>query len=338
LLAGHRVEALTRADERTLGSVVVVDGEGVRRELVTREVVVCAGAADSVLFCQRFARELGLEGHPRLGTRLHDHFSIPLFNVEAAGHPGFTDAYAPGFAGAFIVGRRLELEVGSASGWNPAGFLHFQCQFDHASPYREVKALLELRQRGGEVREYVKSAVGMFGALPSSLKVGFNRYFRKKLYITRDVGIVATFDFESFPSPHNRLALRTDGSGAEGAEFDWDLRGEDLDAFRSFYPRLKGAMESLARRYSLSFEPVESLAENSPEEHLIRCATDAYHLGGGVQAAVSSTDGILRPDLRLHTVRNVHMVSGAVFRRPGIANPVHTLLALANRLSAQLGG
>ena len=151
LLAGHRVEALTRTGKGTLESVVVIDADGARHELVTREVVVCAGAADSVLFCQQFARELGIEGHPLLGTRLHDHFSTPLFKVHAAGHRSFTDAYAPGFAGAFIVGRRLETEVGISSGWDPAGFLHFQYKFDIASPYREVKTLLDLRQRGGAI-------------------------------------------------------------------------------------------------------------------------------------------------------------------------------------------
>ena len=98
-------------------------------------------------------------------------------------------------------------------------------------------------------------------------------------------------------------------------------------------------MEALARRFSMTFEPVDSLAAASaPEEHLARCATDAYHLGGGVQAAQTAADGILRPDLRMHTVSNVHMVSTAAFRRPGIANPVHTLLALADRLTRRLGG
>jgi len=100
---------------------------------------------------------------------------------------------------------------------------------------------------------------------------------------------------------------------------------------------LKSAMESLAESYSLKFEPVENLATASLEDHLAQCATDAYHLGGGVQAALSPSEGILRPDLQFHTARNVHMVSSAAFRRPGIANPVHTLLALASRLSAGFG-
>uniref|UniRef100_UPI00352AB0A5 GMC family oxidoreductase n=1 Tax=Salmonella sp. M198 TaxID=3240293 RepID=UPI00352AB0A5 len=63
---------------------------------------------------------------------------------------------------------------------------------------------------------------------------------------------------------------------------------------------------------------------------------DSFHHLGGTRIASSQDQGVVDPDLRLFGTNNAYVCSTSVFPSAGFANPTHTLLALALRLSDHL--
>jgi choline dehydrogenase-like flavoprotein len=63
---------------------------------------------------------------------------------------------------------------------------------------------------------------------------------------------------------------------------------------------------------------------------------DSFHHIGGTRMATSEDLGVVDPDLLLFGTRNAYVCSTSVFPSAGFANPTHTLVALALRLSDHL--
>jgi len=63
---------------------------------------------------------------------------------------------------------------------------------------------------------------------------------------------------------------------------------------------------------------------------------DSNHHMGGTRMSVSPMDGVVDPNLRLHSTQNCYVCSSSVFPTSGFSNPTHTLLALAVRLAEHL--
>jgi hypothetical protein len=303
-----------------------IEREGVRTRILGRRFVIAAGVVDSNLIVQRFAAEL-LAGTDtsQFGRYLHDHWSVPIaeVNLKAAGDLRKILAYR--FRDGMIVGRRYELPP--ASGWGARGFLHFTFDFDEASPYREIKHLMLLRQQNAGPTRLFASALRLLHHLPSITRIGVERIFAKRLFIADSVRVVATLDFESFPNARNLLRLEGDH-----AIFDWDLSEEDKLSFLSLLSICRRALADIEKRFSVSIpELFEWDNEAVALEYFCHAATDAYHLGGGL--AAGSDPAVLDFDLRLRGTHNLYVVSSAAFRRPGIVNPVHCLHALAGRFT-----
>ncbi len=60
------------------------------------------------------------------------------------------------------------------------------------------------------------------------------------------------------------------------------------------------------------------------------------HHMGALRMSKSPEDGILNPDLMVHTVDNLYVASCAAFPTSGCANPTLTIVALALRLADHL--
>ncbi len=326
------VEVIEPSDPRlsqrrlTLESVNLQYG-GKTRSISARNFVIAAGVIDSNLWVSAHAEKLGLgEAQERMGSRMHDHFSVPLARIGLSGHPRLRELLAPGFVRGMVLGRHFELAC--ERGWGARGFLHFQFGFDDVSPYREIKNLLSLRQRAASASDLVRAAGGLIAHAPGLVKLAAERVINRRLHLSDGLSVVATLDFESFPHPRQRLRLR-----GGHAEFSWAINDEDEISFIELSGKGKALLSEFARTYSIQ---VKSLVDwedpDALRSHLHETATDAFHLGGGLDMGPNG-NGLVESDLRLVGTSNVYLISTAMFGRPGVANPTHTLLALAQRLA-----
>lgn len=313
---------------RNITSIIINQG-GRLLEIASRQFVIATGVVDCNLLVQAHSQELGVSSvEIDLGSRLHDHLSIPIARVRVTPNHALKNMLAPSFRNGLVVGRRFELKC--ESGWGACGLLHFALQFDDISPYREIKQLLFLRQQRASYLELAKVAIPLLSVTPELLKIAIERVLNQRLYIAEGLSVCATLDFESFPHSRNTLRLRGDR-----ADFAWDITEEDELAYLELLDKSFRLLAQFSHSYGMVVEPlVDSAVQCGTIDYLRVAATDAFHLGGGLAVGVDSK-GAVDLDLRLSGTENVFVVSSAVMRRPGIVNPTHTLLALADRFVKQ---
>jgi hypothetical protein len=207
--------------------------------------------------------------------------------------------------------------------------------FDDVSPYREIKKLLLLRQQAAGALVISQAALPVVAQLSTMLRIAFERYVQHRLYLADKLPVVATLDFESFPDKRNQIRLNGEG----GAILDWDLHSEDELTFKELSEKSRWLISEFASSYGILVDPLCDFSDREAvSAYLHEKASDAFHLGGGIPVRLDNEDGVVERDMRLRGVDNVYVISCAVFRRPGLSNPTHTLLALANRFARQHGG
>lgn len=313
---------------QNIGSIIINQANK-NLECAARKFVIATGAVDSNLMVLAHAQGLGIPASDmELSSHLHDHLSVPIAHVKLSSNRHLKNIVAPHFKDNLVIGHRFELQC--AAGWGARGLLHFALQFDELSPYREIKQLLLLRQQRAHLSKFAKVAFPTLAALPNLLMIAWERLFNQRLLLSDDLSVVATLDFESFPHPHNRLQLV-----GNLAEFEWKITEEDDHSFLELIEKAYRLLAELASKYGLVFEPLSDLSYKSNAlDYFHRAATDAYHLGGGL-AACGDGRRTVDQNLQLVGTENIFIVSTAVFGRPGVVNPTHTLLALADRFVSQ---
>jgi hypothetical protein len=314
-------------------AVAVALPGGEERRLAARKYVLATGTVDCNLIVQQFADVLldGI-GPSMLGRRLHDHWSVPLARIRLGNDQALRAFLAPRLRRDVIIGRHFEAR--SRSGWGARGFIHFTFAFDEVSPYREIKRVMLMRQQRAGISSLVASALPILQHIPEMLRIGAERWWRRRLFLAKDLPVVATLDFEAFPHPAN--ALRWMG-GDSAALLSWDISDEDDRSFVDLAGQGRQFLAALKQRYQLSVEVLDmDLGGSASIARFHQVATDAFHLGGGLAAGAGASHAV-NFDLRLRGTENLYVISSAVLNRPGVVNPTHTLLALAERfLQTQL--
>jgi len=318
--ADGRIEAVTALAED--GSPIV---------LRAAHYVLSAGVIDSnILALTKLAT--ALDGvHDRIGTCLHDHWSIPIARFRWKRGAGVEWLYPPTFRKGYIQGRRVEFDVALPRGVH-SGFLHVQAQYDLVEPYATIKKWMNARQEGQRWWQQARFLLPLIGHSPHMVRIGHSRFIDGRLFVADGMELTVVMDFESFPSPLNRLTF-------ENGEYrlHWDVREQDVAAFAALLPRGIDLMMRWMRESGLDLELLADSDQLDVQREYIRThAVDAYHLGGGLAVRRDLERGLLAPDLRFHKIRNLAVISTAAFARPGIANPVETLLAMCETYARNL--
>lgn len=309
---------------RNVSSLIINQG-GKLRELAARSFVIAAGTVDSNLIVLAHAQGFGVEIEKLgLGSRLHDHLSVPIARVRLSSNRELKDLLAPRFMNGLVRFRRFELKCGT--GWGAEGFVRFLLGSDEISPYQEIKRLMLLRQQGASPTRLIKASLPLLSVTPELFRVAIERVLKRRLYLSDDLVVSATLNFETFPHPANALRLVGDQ-----AELAWTINEQDELSYLELLDKANRLIAELARNYGMAVEPLADFS--SPQraiDYFHTAATDTFHLGGGL-AASDDGMGAVDQNLKLVGTGNVYVVSSAVLRRPGVVNPTHTLLALADR-------
>ena len=152
---------------------------------------------------------------------------------------------------------------------------------------------------------------------PDLLKIAYSRVLENRLFIPEGTELNIVLDFESFPDQRNKIISK------DKAHLFWDIRDEDLETFYDLFNQAEQTIAILTKNDRENYNLVNG---NDLNKHIKASAIDAYHLGGGLKI-----DEIVQSDLRFREISNFAVISTAVFKRPGVANPVFTLLALAEK-------
>ena len=292
------------------------DGEQVL--LVSKEFLLSMGVIDSIIFIKRHLKSYLGEKAIRSGTHLHDHWSVPIADFKWDKNSKLNLIFPPKFNKGQIVGRRINLGENEKIKYN--GFIHVQASYDTTPLYSVLKEIVFARQKKLPISELVKESLKMLPHTPTIFALAYDRFIKQRLYLPNGTELTIVLDFESEPDAGNRIELQN-----EIPDFFWNLRDKDYANFADLFDRGKKLLNDVLNSDEICFR--EELLLN-PDEYLVKNAIDAYHLGGGLTMG-NNPDKFIDLNLRFYDIKNLALVSTAMFNRPGIANPVYTLLSFA---------
>jgi len=165
------------------------------------------------------------------------------------------------------------------------------------------------------------------------LRIARSRIVDHRLFVADGTELTVVLDFESFAHPRNRLTVES----GEPCLY-WDLRDEDVQAFGALRARGLSVLTPWTKQSGIDVTVLADHGREAERAHLAAHAVDAFHLGGGLSVRQDPAEGVLAPDLRFHRIRNLAVLGTAAFARPGIANPVETLLAMCENYVRSLAG
>lgn len=138
---------------------------------------------------------------------------------------------------------------------------------------------------------------------------------------------------EQSPASTSRITLtdEIDALGLRRARILWQTCDLERHSIRLFLNRLRSVFADQG------IATIEADPEISVEgEALTAKFRESFHHIGGTRMANSETSGVVDPNLRVFGTHNLYVCSSSVFPTGGIANPTHTIIALAARLAEHL--
>src|SRR5262249_36185889 len=129
----------------------------------------------------------------------------------------------------------------------------------------------------------------------------------RRLYLSDDLVMFATLDFETFPHPENALRLTVDC-----AEFAWNIRDQDELSYLELLDKANRLVTELASTQGMVIEPLADFSSRTAAiDYLYTAATDAFHLGGGLASGHASV-AVVDRNLLLSGTENVFVISSAL--------------------------
>jgi len=136
---------------------------------------------------------------------------------------------------------------------------------------------------------------------------------------------------EQPPESESRITLsrHLDKIGLYRAHIDWRVSEWEISTIRTYF---RFAAEFFSRTQSAKIIPDKRLFT----EKITDIITDNFHHCGGTRMAINPSYGVVDRNLCLFGIGNAYVCSASVFPSSGFANPTHTVIALAIRLSEHL--
>lgn len=309
---------------------------GFEAKVCAREFVFCLGAIE----CSRFFLQPRADGVPwnrseLVGKYFQDHVDANIATVKPLDRKGFSRCFDNIYSQGFKYHPKLRLseaEQRERETLNVAGTMVFESEAQAAlsTLKSSVKKLL-----GGDWSEITaEEATSVVRHLPLALRQAWRYAVEHRAYNPEGNGaaIQLRVHCEQRPDSVSSITLsgERDALGLLRARLDWQIDPVELATIREFTLTAQRALAPLA-----VISPDERLVQLDPS-FIAQCDDSNHHMGG-MRMAASERNGVVDPNLRLWGMKNVSVLSSAVFPSSGKSNPTHTLLALAVRLADHLG-
>lgn len=311
-----------------------VDIKGVRQTIAARRFVVSAGVVNTNLLAERILKDCGVEGSVQPpGQYFHDHLSFPIAILRPKSSGRFSRRFGYRFERGLMLGEHFDIETRNSR--LPGAFFHLAFDTSTSSILRPVRQVLNAIQERTISRRLVPKLSDIGPLLIGLPRLGLMRYLKGRLYLDPGTTILASLDLEQVPLPEYTLSHEPDGSDCR---VTWDVSQADVEYVARYIPVCRDILATLQKEAAFDVEELMPGMEHDPVrlmQHLRKEAEDTYHSAGGLRMG-TSPDAMVDPDLRLARIKNVYMLSTAVFPRVGTSNPTHTILALGHRLAQHL--
>ena len=270
-----------------------------------------------------------------VGRFFQDHIDSTLIKVLPRNrrqlHRWFDNVYR----GKFKYHPKLKL---AASEQKRLGCLSIGATFVFQT--KRAESLSEFREAAKKLRRGVlgaREAARLIRRLPDAsllVRQAIRLKLQGRAYNPDDEGIFLRVHCEQSPSTQSRITLTSDRDvlGMFRSRLDWRVGELEVATIRHFVATLGQAF----KQDFADIEPFPDLERGGLA--LTSRFDDSNHHMGVTRMAVSSREGVVDPNLRLHGVRNTYVCSSSVFPSGGFSNPTHTLIALAVRLAGHLAG
>jgi len=225
------------------------------------------------------------------------------------------------------VDMRAELSIAAAAqarhGLLDAGFT-LNSEPDYGPGYEALGAILKDLRRGhwpDELASRLRTLMSDLGSVGAAV-------FSKPHF---DVALYARA--EPSPNPDSRISLDsvTDRFGQPRIKVDWRLLPRDRQSLLEAVQRVAEEFGRLELGRLQIADWVLANDEKWPQPLWGGC----HHMGTTRMSAVAG-DGVVDPDCRVHSVRNLYVAGSSVFVTAGYVPPTLTLVALALRLADHL--
>lgn len=297
--------------------LITIEG-GEKVQIVAKEFLLSMGVIDSNIFIMQHLNNYLDNKLIKTGTRLHDHWSVPIAKFKWDKHSELNSIFPPKFLKGQVIGRRINLREVDKINCN--GFIHVQASYDTTPPYSVLKEIIFAKQKKLPISKLIMESIGLFPYIPTLFGLAYERFIKQSLYLPKDTELTIVLDFESDADEKNRIELQ---NGL--ANLYWNLRETDYNNFVKLFSKARQILNEFFPNSTIRFNEDLEMDSNT---YLMNNAIDAYHLGGGI-AMGSDRNDFVDLNLRFYDIKNLALVSTAMFNRPGIANPVYTLLAFA---------
>lgn len=288
--------------------------------------VLAAGTLESARMLLEMERQVGASPFRRgaaVGCYLGDHLSCAIADLQPEDWELTAQRFGPRFSsGQMHSFRFLERSPPDDS---PRCFAHFIFENENPGFVLAKKLLTGLQSRAlpkVSLAELTNGATGL-------LALGWHRVVGSRLYIAPGTPVHLQLDIEQQPHYRNRIRLddRTDAWGRPMPIIKWEVHTEDYAAIRTTAKRLLGLWPGRAQRL-----PELRAVEGDPAGQKPH---DAYHPVGTCRMGTDS-EAVVDPELRVHGVPNLAVLSTAVFPSAGTANPTFSMLCLGEALAERL--
>lgn len=294
--------------------------------------VIAAGTVNSNLLAARVLQACGrAPATADLGRYFHDHVSFPIAELKPKSQSAFSRRFGYRFTRHLMLGEHFDLETKGSR--IPGAFLHLGFDTSGSSLLRPIRVVLNaIQQRSLKGQQWftLRELAAMLTGLP---KLGFMRYFRGRLFLDSGTKIFATLDLEQLPLRQCDITKRGDAYTAT-----WEVSPEDFATAARYMTECREILTKLQAEADFDIQhlaPDPKADYDGFVKYMGSTLSDTLHGAGGLRMG-TAPDSPVDPQLRLGGLKNVYVVSTAVFPRVGTSNPTLTILALGHRLAEQL--
>jgi choline dehydrogenase-like flavoprotein len=269
-----------------------------------------------------------------LGHYFHDHLSAPTARLETTDKKALNRTAGFRFESRGMRSLRFEPSLELRRPENlPAGFAHIGYSTRETSGFEALRVCYRsIQQRGAPTGREVASLAPF---IPWLARASWWRLVERRLLFPENPEFDLHMVVEQVPMFRNRIDLsqdRFDRFGAPLARIDWRIGDADVENARLLTAHFVAAwrtsrLASLGRCHTYSAEAIR---------RGMLAAGGIYHPGGTVRMAASPSRGVVDGTLRTFRIRNLSVLSTAVFPTGGGSNPTMMLLLAALRMAETL--